>query len=72
MKYFFLLMSLFSFAQQTKSVDFTSVMGKIEINALDKLVSGEVTYYFVVKNTIDTIKIDAQNIDFSNLKINNT
>lgn len=71
MKYFFLLMSLFSFAQQTKSVDFTSVIGKIEINALDKWVAGEVTYNFEIINSIDTIKIDAQNMDFSNLKINN-
>ena len=71
MKYFFLLMSLFSFAQQTKSVDFTSVIGKIEINALDKSVAGEVTYNFEIINSIDTIKIDAQNMDFSNLKINN-
>ncbi|MCF8321441.1 MAG: M1 family metallopeptidase [Flavobacterium sp.] len=71
MKYFFLLMTLFSFAQQTKSVDFTSVIGKIEINALDKSVAGEVTYNFEIINSIDTIKIDAQNMDFSNLKINN-
>ena len=66
-----LLFSIFSFAQQTKSVDFTSVLGKIEINALDKSVSGEVTYDFVLNKTIDTIKIDAQYIDFSNMKINN-
>jgi aminopeptidase N len=71
MRYLLLFISLFSFAQQTKSVDFTSVLGKIEINALDKSVSGEVTYIFKLSNPIDTIKIDAQNIDFSNLKINN-
>jgi len=71
MRYLTLLFSIFSFAQQTKSVDFTSVLGKIEINALDKSVSGEVTYDFVLNKTIDTIKIDAQNIDFSNMKINN-
>lgn len=72
MKYFLLFISAFSFAQQTKSVDFTSVLGKIEINALDKSVSGEVTYDFVVNNSIDTIKIDAQNMDCSNLKISNS
>ena len=71
MRYLILFISVFSFAQQTKSVDFTSVLGKIEINALDKSVSGEVTYIFKLSNPIDTIKIDAQNIDFSNLKINN-
>lgn len=71
MRYLILFISVFSFAQQTKSVDFTSVLGKIEINALDKSVSGEVTYIFKLSNPIDTIKIDAQNIDFSSLKINN-
>ena len=71
MRYLILFISVFSFAQQTKSVDFTSVLGKIEINALDKSVSGEVTYIFKLSNPIDSIKIDAQNIDFSNLKINN-
>jgi aminopeptidase N len=72
MKYLFLLFSLFSFAQQTKFVDFKSVVGKIKINPIEKSVSGEVTYYFEVKNAIDTIKIDAQNMTFSNFKINNS
>ena len=71
MRYLLLFVSVFSFGQQTKSVDFTSVLAKIEINPLDKSVSGEVTYNFVLNNPIDTIKIDAQNIDFFNLKINN-
>jgi aminopeptidase N len=71
MKYLILLFSAFSFAQQTKFVDFKSVLGKIEINPIEKSVSGEVTYDFEVKSTIDTIKIDAQNMTFTNIKINN-
>jgi len=71
MRYLLLFVSLFSFAQQSKSVDFTSVLGKIEINPSDKSVSGEVSYDFVLNKSIDTIKIDAQNIDFTNMKINN-
>ncbi len=71
MRYLLLFVSLFSFAQQTKSVDFTSVLGKIEVNPMDKSVSGEVTYLFELNKSIDTIKIDAQNMDFTNLKINN-
>jgi aminopeptidase N len=71
MRYLLLFVSLFSFAQQSKSVDFTSVLGKIEVNSMDKSVSGEVTYDFVINKSIDTIKIDAQNIEFTNLKINN-
>jgi len=72
MKYLFLLLSAFSFAQQTKFVDFKSVLGKIEINPIEKSVSGQVTYNFEVKSSIDTIKIDAQNMTFTNLKINNS
>jgi len=71
MRHLVLLISIFSFAQQTKSVDFTSVLGKIEVNPMDKSVSGEVTYDFIINKSIDTIKIDAQNIEFTNLKINN-
>jgi aminopeptidase N len=72
MKYLFLLLSAFSIAQQTKFVDFKSVLGKIEINPIEKSVSGEVTYDFEVTSAIDTIKIDAQNMTFTNLKINNS
>ena len=72
MKYVILLLSAFSFAQQTKFVDFKSVLGKIEINPIEKSVSGEVTYDFEVKSAIDTIRIDAQNMTFTNLKINNS
>ena len=72
MKYVILLLSAFSFAQQTKFVDFKSVLGKIEINPIVKSVSGEVTYDFEVTSAIDTIRIDAQNMTFTNLKINNS
>ncbi|CAN1499451.1 PepN Aminopeptidase N [Flavobacteriaceae bacterium] len=72
MKYVILLLSAFSFAQQTKFVDFKSVLGKIEINPIEKSVSGEVTYDFEVTSAIDTIRIDAQNMTFTNLKINNS
>lgn len=71
MKYLFLFLSAFSFAQQTKFVDFKSVFGKIKINPIEKLVTGEVTYNFEVTSAIDTIKIDAQNMTLTNLQINN-
>ena len=70
MKYLFLFISSFIFAQQTQSIDFVSVLGKIAINPLIKFFSGAVNYDFVVLKPIDTIKIDAQNMDFSELKLN--
>ncbi|MDD5150932.1 MAG: M1 family metallopeptidase [Flavobacterium sp.] len=70
MKYLLLLICTITFAQQTKSVDFKSVLGQITIDPKERLVSGAINYHFVVLKPIDTIKIDAQNMTFSNLKIN--
>lgn len=70
MKYLFFFISTFTFAQQTQFVDFKSVLGKIAINPIEKTVSGDVDYNFDVLKSIDTIKIDAQNMEFSNLKLN--
>ena len=70
MKYLFLLISTFTFAQQIQFVDFKSVLGKITLNPTTKTVSGNVTYDFQVLKSIDTLKIDAQNMTFSDLKLN--
>ena len=70
MKYFFFLITSFVFAQQSQFVDFKSVLGKIAINPTSRTISGEVKYEFEVLKSIDTIKIDAQNMVFSNLKMN--
>nr|WP_315215039.1 M1 family metallopeptidase [uncultured Flavobacterium sp.] len=70
MKYLFLFISTFAFAQQTQFVDFKSVLGKIAINPTEKMISGDVIYDFEVLKPIDTIKIDAQNMTFSNIKVN--
>jgi aminopeptidase N len=70
MKYLFFFISTFTFAQQTQFVDFKSVLGKIVVNPIEKTVSGDVDYDFDVLQPIDTIKIDAQNMEFSDLKLN--
>ena len=70
MKYFFLFLSTFAFAQQTKSVDFKTVNGHITINPNNKSINGDVTYTFEVLKPIDTIKIDAQNMTFSEVELN--
>jgi aminopeptidase N len=70
MKYLFLLISTVVFAQQTKSVDFKSVYGQLTINPVEKSVSGAVRYWFTVLKPIDTIKIDAQNMTFSEVELN--
>jgi aminopeptidase N len=70
MKYFLLFFSAFAFAQQTQFVDFKSVSGHLTVNPKEKSVSGFVSYDFELIKPIDTIKIDAQNMSFSDLKVN--
>jgi aminopeptidase N len=70
MKYLFLFLSTFALAQQTKSVDFKTVTGQITINPNTKTVNGAVAYAFEVLKPTDTIKIDAQNMTFSEVKLN--
>ncbi len=70
MRYIFLLFSIFSFAQQTNQVDFISCNASLFPNFEEKSISGSLTYEFKVKQIIDTIKIDAKNMEFSNVMIN--
>ncbi|APA00588.1 M1 family metallopeptidase [Flavobacterium commune] len=70
MKYFFLFISTFLFAQQAKTVDFTSVSAQLSLNATEKSVAGTVNYSFEILKAIDTLKIDAQNMQFSKVELN--
>lgn len=71
MRFFLLfLTSSLSLAQQIKYVDFKTMNASLEINPLKRNVVGDVSSTFYLKSTIDTIRIDAQMMVFSNLKIN--
>lgn len=70
MKYIFLFLTSFIFAQQTQSVDFKTANGQLFVNPKDKTIAGTITYHFNVLRPIDTIKIDAQNMQFTNVKLN--
>ena len=70
MKYLFLFITSFVFAQQSKKVDFIAMNAHLQPNAIEKSISGKVIYDFIVKSKIDTIKIDAVKMDFSDVKIN--
>ncbi|MBC7748294.1 MAG: M1 family peptidase, partial [Methylotenera sp.] len=70
MKYLFFFISTFTFAQQTQFVDFKSVLGRITINPIEKTISGVVDYDFNILKPIDTIKIDAQNMEFFAVQLN--
>jgi aminopeptidase N len=68
--YFLLLLSAVAFSQQLQSVDFKTMNASLEINPIKRNVVGEVSYTFEVKQLIDTIRIDAQKMVFTNMKIN--
>lgn len=70
MKYFLLLITSFAFAQQTQKVDFKTLEAHLYLDAKEKKVSGIVSYSFEVIEVIDTIKIDAQKMNFSSVSIN--
>lgn len=71
MKYILLFITSFVFAQQTQFVDFKSVTGQLTLNAKEKSVSGSIDYQFEVLKPLDTIKIDAKNMEFSHVQIDN-
>ncbi|MFN3968294.1 M1 family metallopeptidase [Flavobacterium sp.] len=71
MRYFFLLFSIFTFAQQTTKVDFLKCNATVAPNFGLKKVVGSAVYHFNVLKPIDTIRIDAKSMNFSVVKINN-
>ena len=62
--------SIVSFAQQTRKVDFIQCNATIFPKAENKTVSGKISYTFKLKSAIDTIRIDAKNMNFSEVFIN--
>ncbi len=68
----FIFFSTILFAQQTKQVDFMKCSAILYPAVATKSISGTITYDFKVNQTIDTIKIDAKNMEFSNVMINDT
>ncbi|MBE9577335.1 M1 family metallopeptidase [Flavobacterium proteolyticum] len=71
---FRILLALFfiniSFAQQIDKVDFIKCDALVAPNHFEKSISGTIIYEFKVKKAIDTIKIDAINMEFSEVAIN--
>jgi aminopeptidase N len=71
MKYLILFfLSFLSYSQQITKVDFKKAFSDITIDSKEKRVSGKMTYEFIVNSTIDTIRIDAVNMGFCTLFIN--
>lgn len=69
--FLFLLFPYFLFSQQLQKVDFKTLNATLSLDTANKKIAGKTTYVFEVLSTIDTIRIDAKNMSFSNMKINN-
>lgn len=70
MRYIFLFfISVISYSQ-IKTVVFHSIDAAIEINPVMRNVKGTCQFTFEVKDQTDTIRIDAQKMEFKNVKIN--
>jgi aminopeptidase N len=71
MRYFLLLFPYFLFSQQIQKVDFIKCNATVFPKFETKSITGIIEYEFKVLQNIDTIRIDAKNMNFTNLKINN-
>lgn len=65
-----LLFSIFSFAQQTDKVDFIKCNATVFPDFETRTVNGIVSYDFKLLASIDTIRIDAKGMQFSEVTIN--
>lgn len=70
LQFFLILFPSFLFSQQTKYIDFKEVDAVLTVNPIGKSVNGSVQYTFEVLSAIDTIRIDAKNMIFNDVKIN--
>ena len=59
------------FSQHQDKVNFTKANVSVQINPDAREVIGEVVYDFQVLGKVDSVFLDARNIDFSSIKLNN-
>ncbi len=69
-KLFFLLIPFFSFAQQSSNVDFIQCDASVAPHFESKTINGTIIYKFQVLSEIDSIRIDAKNMYFTDVAIN--
>ncbi|WP_340073622.1 M1 family metallopeptidase [Leptobacterium sp. I13] len=71
LKLFFAFLSIALNAQQVEKVDFEKVDVDIKINPHEKSIEGTVHYTFSVLKKSDSIFLDAKNMEYSNVLLNN-
>ncbi len=70
LRYCLLLLTAVAVAQSPKSVDFTNCWSSLELNPVKRNVTGTVKYEFTVKTVVDSIRIDAQKMEFTQVLLN--
>ena len=70
LRYCLLLLTAVAVAQSPKSVDFTTCWSSLELNPVKRNVTGTVKYEFTVKAVVDSIRIDAQKMEFTQVLLN--
>jgi len=68
---FLLFIVNYSIAQQTQYVDFLACKAEISPFPIKKVVRGRVRYTFKIKKAVDSIYIDAKNMEFTNIHLKN-
>ncbi len=71
-KFLFLLIPFFSFAQKATKVDFIECNASVVPHFETKTIDGTVVYKFQLLSEMDSIRIDANNMYFSDVAINGT
>lgn len=71
-KFLFLLIPFFSFAQKATKVDFIECNASVVPHFETKTIDGTVVYKFQLFFEMDSIRIDAKNMYFSDVSINGT
>ncbi|WP_029034615.1 M1 family metallopeptidase [Salinimicrobium terrae] len=73
-KFFLLILAVFlsatGYSQQQTAVDFKHLEAEVAIDPSKKAVSGEILYEFDIFEQVDSIFIDAQKMDFSEVSLN--
>jgi len=67
----FILFFLQAASQHQASVDFTRGEVDLTIDPIKKLIDGTVLYSFEVLNNVDSVFLDARNMDFTSVLLNN-
>jgi len=67
--HFSFLLSFCWLSAQNKNVDFTKIAATLEPNLQERSLNGQVTYTYVLNARIDSIFIDAKNMQVTEFKL---